>query len=127
MLFEEYIKIFTEVLVITEKIEALCAKLRSEEAEPLFHERNVLMQKLSVPEDIDDEKFAKVLAIKEKISQLNEKILKDMKREKEKADRETTQVRNNISAGQYCQETTEMKLKNNYKNPKYNGDGSIFS
>ena len=44
MLFEEYIKIFEEVLAITEKIEAICAKSKSEEAEPLFHERNDLMQ-----------------------------------------------------------------------------------
>lgn len=127
MLFDEYIKIFEEVLALTEKIEAICAKGKSEDAEPFFHKRNELMQKLSVPDDIDEEKFAKVLAIKGKISDLNEKILADMKKEKEKAQKIVNEMKKNISAGQSYKETTEIQLKNNYKNPKSGDGGSIFS
>ena len=127
MLFEEYIKIFEEVLAITEKIAALCSQMRSEETEALFNKRNELMQKLSVPEDIDDEKFQKVLTIKEKITSLNEKILKDMKKEKDIAKRNTMEMKNNISAGQMPRETPKIQLQNNYKSPKSDGGGSIFS
>ena len=128
MLFEEYIKIFEEVLALTEKIEALCAKFKSDEADPLFHQRNELMKKLNVPEDIDDEKFAKLLAIKEKISKLNEKILAEMQKEKEKAKKETNAMKKNIPLQKSFSDIPELKLKNDYKKPKSNGSGgSIFS
>ena len=130
MLFDEYIKIFEEVLSITEKIAALCSKMRSEETEPLFNKRNQLMQKLSIPEDIDDEKFKKVIALKEKITSLNEKILKDLKKEKDLAKKNTTELQNNISAqipSQIPSQMPKIQLENNFKNPKPNNGGSIFS
>ncbi len=126
MLFDEYIKIFEEVLAITEKIAVLCSKMRSEETEPLFNKRNQLMQKLNTPEDIDDEKFQKVIAIKEKITSLNEKILKDLKKEKDLAKKNATDVQINIPT-QIQQQMPKIQFENNFKNPKTNNGGSIFS
>ena len=50
-----------------------------------------------------------------------------MKKEKEKANKEAKEIKKTLSTNQTYKETTEIQLKNNYKNPKSSGGGSIFS
>lgn len=127
MLFDEYIKIFEEILEITKKIEVLCSKLKSNEAEPLFKQRNELMQKLDVPDDIDDEKFQKILAIKEQITELNAKILKGMKKEKDKAIIDLNKIKTEANSPKSFDMTSQTILHNKFQPPKSSGGGSIFS
>ncbi len=129
MLFEEYKKIFEQVLELTEKIETLSSKMKSDETDILFQQRNDLMQKLDVPEDIDDEKFQQILDIKEKITALNSKISKNMKKEKEKAVSELDKIKKQANAlnVQAPDTTQKIPLKNNFQPPKSSGGGSIFS
>lgn len=124
MLFEEYIKIFEEILALTEKIEALCLKFKSDETDELFHKRSALVKKLSVPEDLDDEKFAQIVKIKDKIAKKNENILNAMQKEKNNIEDELKEAKANLSqtgAGEI--NTTEFQNKSK-ANP---GDSSIFS
>ena len=84
MLFEEYKKTFEKVLSVTEKIKSLVEKGKGNETEALFIERAMLMEKLEIPDDIDEKKFEEILLIKEKISQLNAEIIKSVRLEGEK-------------------------------------------
>ena len=126
MLFEEYKKIFEEVLSLTEKIEELCEKSRSDETDELFHKRSALMQKLEVPEDLDDEKFAQIIEIKDKIFAKNDNILNAMQKEKEKADEELKEIQSKVNTSPSA--AVEIKTNEQKKGPKANpGDSSIFS
>lgn len=126
MLFDEYIKIFEEVLSLTEKIEKLCIQAKSDETEELFHKRSSLMQKLQVPEDIDDEKFAKIIEIKNKISEKNKIILDAMQKEKEMIKTSMEEIKKQHMRSQVYQQSAEQKIKDSYKEPPFGGSGSIF-
>ena len=55
MLFAEYKKTFEKVLSMTEKIKTFIEKGKNDEADALFQERAMLMEKLIIPEDIEME------------------------------------------------------------------------
>ncbi|MCR4880915.1 MAG: hypothetical protein K6A44_03070 [bacterium] len=124
MVFEEYKKLFEEILALTAKIEELCINFKSDETDELFHKRNALMKKLSVPEDLDDEKFAQIIKIKNEVAKRNENILKAMQKEKNKVESDLKEIRatapqlNSSDSGQ-IEQTSKSKTKP--------GDSSIFS
>ena len=127
MLFNEYIKIFEEVLALTEQIETLCMQFKSDETDELIHKRSQLMSKLDVPQDIDEEKFAQILAIKDKISEKNANILSAMQKEKEIAQKTVDEIKKNAAKKNLPESSTETKIRNTYKKPN-DGDmnSSIF-
>ena len=127
MLFDEYIRIFEEILKLTEEIEVLCLQAKSNETEELFHKRNALMQKLEVPEDIDNEKFAKIVSIKDKISEKNASIAAAMQKEKEMIKTTMDEIKRQHLSSQSFQQSTENQIKSSYKEPPFDGNsGSIF-
>ena len=84
MLFEEYKKIFEEILAYSEEIVKLYKKNDYDEAEVLLSKRSMLLGKLNdVPEDIDEEKVNYIISIRGKIQELdktlNEYIAKEKK------------------------------------------------
>lgn len=128
MLFEEYKQIILQILAISEKIEKLCQKGKSDETDELFHTRNELLQKLSIPEDLNDENFAEIVAIKDQITKKNADILKAMQKEQESLKKDAEQLKQKANMQNFIPEDRTLNdLKNSYKNPPSFGDGgSIF-
>lgn len=114
MLFEEYKKIFEEILELTEELELICKNKKDGDFDGIFQKRDELFQKLEMPEDIDEEKITYIRSIRDKIQEKNKFILR------------TIQVtRNEIKKA-----LIEVKQENNvieaYKIPKVNNNASIF-
>ena len=82
MTFEEYKTIFEGVLALSEKIEELCKNNRFEETDELFDKRNQLMAKLTLPDDIDEEKILYIQNLRDKIQEKNASILTFMQNQK---------------------------------------------
>ena len=125
MLFDEYKKIFEKVLSVTEKIKTLVEKGKSDEADALFLERAMLMEKLVIPEDIDEKKFAEIVSIKEKISETNTQILEIMQQAGEQLKKDLEKLKKQAMAYKQTPEKKETPSDKNFKNNK-GGGNSIF-
>ena len=124
MLFEEYKKIFEKVLSMTEKIKNLLEKGKSVEAETIFQERTMLMERLELPDDIDEKKFDEILKIKEKISQTNREILEIMQKAGEQLKKSLEELKKQALAYNQAPEQKETQKEKKFK--KHNSGNSIF-
>ena len=83
MQFEEYKKIFEEILTYTEETVKLYKQKKIEEAEVLFNKRTSLMAKLTPFEDIDEEKVNYIISLRNKIQELDNVLSQYISKQKE--------------------------------------------
>ena len=76
MLFEEYKKIFEEILELTEELELICKNKKDGDFDKVFEKRDKLFQKLETPEDVTEERIEEIRLIRDKIQEKNKFILR---------------------------------------------------
>jgi len=114
MLFEEYKKIFEEILELTEELELICKNKKEGDFDGIFEKRDKLFQKLETPEDVTEEKINYIRSIRDKIQEKNEFILR------------TIQVTRNEIKKALLEVKQESNVIEAYKIPKGNNNASIF-
>ena len=114
MLFEEYKKIFEEILKLTEELELICKNKKEGDFDGIFEKRDKLFQKLEKPEDVTEEKIEEIRLIRDKIQEKNKFILRMIQ----------------VARNEIKKELLEVKQENNviqaYKIPKLDNNASIF-
>lgn len=114
MLFEEYKKIFEEILELTEELELICKNKKDGDFDKVFEKRDKLFQKLETPEDVTEERIEEIRLIRDKIQEKNKFILRTIQ----------------VSRNEIKKALLEIKQENNvieaYKIPKGDINASIF-
>ena len=112
---EEFIKIFQEVVDLTEEIENLCKIKKIDNIEETFNKRDELFNKLGdLPEDITNEQYKIICDLKDKLTQKNNFILKAIKTRKNDIKMELALLKK------------EEKVVDAYKVPSFKENSSIF-
>ena len=112
---EEYIKIFREILVLTEKLEELCKRKKFDDIDEPFNKRDELFNKLDeLPEDITKEDYQVICEIKDKLTEKNQFIMKAF------------QVHKNNLKMDLALMNKENKIVEAYKIPSTINKSSIF-
>ena len=114
MLFEEYKKIFENILELTEELEQICKFNKDGDFDAIFQKRDELFQKLETPEDISEENIDYIRSIRDKIQEKNKFILR------------TLQVSRNEIKKALVDVKQENKVIEAYKMPKTDLNASIF-
>lgn len=95
--FEEYKKLYEDILEISEVVEKLFKAKKFEEVKEPFEKRFLLVEKLTEAdinlEELDDEKFQQIADLAGQIKEKNEFILKAMQLQKMELKKEMINVR----------------------------------
>ena len=114
MLFEEYKKIFEEILQLTEELELICKNKKEGDFDAIFQQRDLLFKKLETPTDVDEEKINYIRSLRDEIQKKNKFILR------------TIEVARNEIKQALIETKQESNVIEAYKIRKVDNNASIF-